>query len=54
VRGRREGELGKRREGFICYKIAPYLLLLDKIALNLIIKKCHMKSVQEWYATWGG
>jgi len=46
VRGRREGELGKISEGFMCYKTAPYFLLLDKIGLNLVIKKCHMKGVQ--------
>jgi len=46
VRGRREGEMGKRSEGFLCYKTTPYFLLLDKIALKLIIKKCHMRDVQ--------
>jgi len=46
VRERWEGELRKRSEGFLCYKIAPYLLLLYKIAIHLIIKKCHMKGVQ--------
>jgi len=46
VRGRMEGELGKRSEGFLCFKNAPYFLLLAKTALNLIIKKCHMKGVE--------